>query len=112
MRPSGSPTVVSRPSVWVKEIVRLLRTDPRFRFDFVDLQKMPEAIGAQRNPFLNLQVLAHPSGAYVASLAGSWDEFYAAKRSPGTRKRERKQLRQLAEHSKRTAWVLVPVGRS
>ena len=81
-----------------QEIVRLLRTNPRFRFDFVDLQKMPEAIGAQRNPFLNLQVLAHPSGAYVANLDRDWDHFYAAKRSSSTRKKERRQLKHLAEY--------------
>jgi CelD/BcsL family acetyltransferase involved in cellulose biosynthesis len=81
-----------------QEIVRLLRTNPRFRFDFVDLQKMPEIIGAQRNPFLSLQVLAHPSGAYVANLDGDWDHFYAAKRSSSTRKKERRQLKHLAEY--------------
>ncbi len=83
-------------ALW-REIIRLLRTNPRFCFDFVDLQKMPETIGAQRNPFLNLQVLAHPSGAYVANLDRDWEEFYAAKRSSSTRKRERRQLKHLAE---------------
>jgi CelD/BcsL family acetyltransferase involved in cellulose biosynthesis len=68
------------------------------RFDLIDLQKMPEMIGAQRNPFLDLQVLDHPSGAYVANLGHDWEAFYAAKRSSATRKKERKQLRQLAEH--------------
>ena len=81
-----------------QEIVRLLRANPRFRFDFVDLQKMPETVGGQRNPLLNLQVLAHPSGAYVANLDGDWDHFYAAKRSSSTRKKERRQLKHLAEY--------------
>src|SRR6266849_1251895 len=81
-----------------QEIVRLLQSNPRFRFDFVDLQKMPERVGAQRNPFLNLQVLAHPSGAYVANLDRDWDHFYAAKRSSSTRKKERRQLKHLAEY--------------
>ena len=86
-----------------RDIVALLRADPRFRFDLIDLQKMPEAVGSQRNPFLDLaafdfQVLAHPSGAYVANLGRGWDEFYAAKRSSQTRKKERKQLKHLAEH--------------
>ena len=79
------------------DIVRLLRSDPRFAFDFVDLQKMPETIGAQRNPLLDLPVLAHPSGAYVANLDGDWEKFYAAKRSSSTRKKERRQLKHLAE---------------
>src|SRR6185295_1319791 len=76
----------------------LLRSDRRLRFDLIDLQKMPEQIGAQRNPFLDLPVLAHPSGAYVATLGSDWDEFYAAKRSSSTRKRERRQFKHLAEH--------------
>lgn len=87
--------------VW-RDVTALLRSDPRFRFDLVDLQKMPETVGAQRNPFLDLaafgfQVLPHPSGAYVATLGPDWDAFYAAKRSSQTRKKERKQLKHLAE---------------
>src|SRR6185295_1599771 len=76
----------------------LLRSDRRLRFDLIDLQKMPEQVGGQRNPFLDLPVLAHPSGAYVATLGSDWDEFYAAKRSSSTRKRERRQFKHLAEH--------------
>jgi len=81
-----------------RDIIRLLRSDPRFRFDLIDLQKMPECVGAQRNPFLDLDVRVHPSGAYAAALGADWDAFYAAKRSSSTRKRERRQLRQLADH--------------
>jgi CelD/BcsL family acetyltransferase involved in cellulose biosynthesis len=83
--------------VW-QEVIKRLRADARFRFDCVDLQKMPENVGAQRNPFLALQVLAHPSGAYVADLGNDWDTFYADKRSSSTRKKERKQLKQLGEY--------------
>jgi CelD/BcsL family acetyltransferase involved in cellulose biosynthesis len=84
-------------ALW-QDIIALLRAEPRFRFDWIDLQKMPETIGTQRNPFLNLQLLAHPSGAYVTNLTAQWDEFYAAKRSSSTRKKERRQLKQLAEY--------------
>ncbi len=83
-----------------RDVVRLLRADPRFRFDLIDLEKMPESVGEQRNPFIDLGVRAHPSGAYVAELARDWEEFYAAKRSASTRKRERRQLRQLADHGR------------
>jgi CelD/BcsL family acetyltransferase involved in cellulose biosynthesis len=85
------------PRLWM-EIVDLLRTDPHFHFDVIDLQKMPETAGTQKNPFLGLPVVPHPSGAYVATLGGDWNQYYAAKRSSATRKRERKQLKQLAEH--------------
>src|SRR4051812_10250834 len=84
-------------SLW-QEIIAALRAETRFRFDWIDLQKMPETIGAQRNPFLDLQVLAHPSGAYVTNLGADWNKFYAAKRSSSTRKKERRQLKQLADY--------------
>jgi CelD/BcsL family acetyltransferase involved in cellulose biosynthesis len=85
--------------VW-REATDLLRSDERSCFDLIDLRKMPEWIGQQRNPLLDLKVHLHPSGAYVAGLRRSWEELYAAKRSGATRKRERRQLRQLAQHGK------------
>ncbi|MFL6799472.1 MAG: GNAT family N-acetyltransferase [Xanthobacteraceae bacterium] len=81
-----------------RDVVDLLQAVPRFGFDLVDLQKMPESVGGQRNPFMDFAVEAHPSGAYVAHLDADWETFYAAKRSASTRKRERRQLKQLAEH--------------
>jgi CelD/BcsL family acetyltransferase involved in cellulose biosynthesis len=83
-----------------RDVLALLRTQPRLRFDFIDLEKMPERVGEQRNPFLDLAVQAHPSGAYLTDLGREWNAFYAQKRSSATRKRERRQLRQLAEHGK------------
>src|SRR3954454_12224304 len=83
-------------ALW-QEVIAALRADPRFRFDCVDLPKMPETVGTQTNPFIHLPVLAHPSGAYVAHLGSDWNAFYAAKRSASTRKKERKQLKQLGE---------------
>jgi CelD/BcsL family acetyltransferase involved in cellulose biosynthesis len=83
--------------IW-RDATRQLQREPRLRFDLIDLQKMPEMVGAQRNPFLDLSVNAHPSGAYVALLGADWETFYAAKRSAATRKRERRQLKHLAEH--------------
>jgi CelD/BcsL family acetyltransferase involved in cellulose biosynthesis len=84
-------------AIWQRAMAQL-RSDPRFRFDLIDLQKMPETVGAQRNPLLELNVMPHPSGAYVATLDRDWEGFYAAKRSSSTRKRERRQLKQLTEH--------------
>jgi CelD/BcsL family acetyltransferase involved in cellulose biosynthesis len=84
-------------ALW-REIAALVREAPRLRFDLVDLQKMPERVGGQRNPFLDLPVIAHPSGAYIATLGEDWEAYYAAKRSSATRKRERRQLKHLAEH--------------
>ena len=81
-----------------EQIIRLLRGSARLRFDLIDLQKMPEVVGTQRNPFLSLPTQTHPSGAYIATLADDWEKFYAAKRSSSTRKRERRQLKHLAEY--------------
>lgn len=82
--------------VW-HDILALLFTSPRFRFDVIDLQQMPETVGGQINPFVDLAVTLHPSGAHIATLAGDWETFYASKRSAATRKSERKKLKQMAE---------------
>jgi CelD/BcsL family acetyltransferase involved in cellulose biosynthesis len=83
--------------LWGEALTRL-GADARFRFDWIDLQKMPDTVGAQHNPLVDLDVALHPSGAYVATLNGDWESWYAGKRSASTRKRERRQLKQLAEH--------------
>lgn len=82
--------------VW-HDILALLRTSPRFRFDTIDLEQMPETIGAQVNPFVDLPVTLHPSGAHIATLIGDWETFYATKRSAATRKTDRKKVKQIAE---------------
>jgi CelD/BcsL family acetyltransferase involved in cellulose biosynthesis len=46
------------------DVIRIIRVDPQLRFDLIDLQKMPATVGAQRNPFLDLPALTHPSGAW------------------------------------------------
>ena len=84
-------------ALW-REAQRLLQSDPRLRFDFVDLQKMAETLGDERNPFLLLTTQRNASSAHVATLGRSWEEYYKAKRSSETRKKERKQLKHLAEH--------------
>ncbi|HVZ15072.1 MAG TPA: GNAT family N-acetyltransferase [Bauldia sp.] len=85
------------PQLW-RQILALVRANPQLRFDYIDLSKMTEAVGSQRNPFFSLRVEANPSGAHVATLGGDWEAFYAERRSGATRKKERKQLKQLGEH--------------
>ena len=91
-RIGGAPFAV----LW-EEIARRLQDGPALRYDFVSLTKMPERVGAQANPMLALGVTAHPSGAYLTHLEGSWDEFYAAKRSSSTRRRDRTKRKRLAD---------------
>jgi CelD/BcsL family acetyltransferase involved in cellulose biosynthesis len=83
-------------ALW-REAQRHLQSSPRLRFDFVDLQKMAETLGDERNPFLSLTTQRNASSAHVATLGRSWEEYYKAKRSSETRKKERKQLRRLGE---------------
>ena len=82
--------------VW-RGTLELVRNNPRLRFDMIRLDKMPETVRGQPNPMLALPTMLHPSGAYATPLAQSWDAFYAAKRSPSTRRRDRTKRNRLAE---------------
>jgi len=89
--------IVSRDdfrSLW-GAMVRSLRRDPRFRFDFIVLDKMPETVGRQPNPFLALPVALNPSGAYLTHLTDDWNSFYVGKRSSATRRRDRTKRKRL-----------------
>jgi len=81
-------------SVWHSILARLKSC---IRFDIIELDKMPDMVGAQPNPMLVLPVALNPSGAYATPLAAGWDEFYAAKRSSSTRRRDRTKRKRLAE---------------
>jgi CelD/BcsL family acetyltransferase involved in cellulose biosynthesis len=74
-----------------------LQSDPKTRFDLVELTKMPERIGTQANPMLALSAMPNPSNAYVTNLFGTWDAFYLEKRSSATRRRDRSKLKRLNE---------------
>jgi CelD/BcsL family acetyltransferase involved in cellulose biosynthesis len=82
--------------VW-RGILQSLRQHPQLRFDVIAFDKMPAFVGAQRNPFMEFGVMAHPNGAYVTDLAPDWDTFYNAKRSSPVRKRDRYRRRKLGE---------------
>jgi CelD/BcsL family acetyltransferase involved in cellulose biosynthesis len=83
-------------ALW-RRALDLLQQNSRLRFDLIRLEKMPEAIRGQPNPMLFLPATPHPSGCYATALAQSWDAFYAAKRSPSTRRRDRTKRNRLAE---------------
>jgi CelD/BcsL family acetyltransferase involved in cellulose biosynthesis len=80
-----------------RNIAAQLQRDPRWRHDLVRLEKMPEMVGGQLNPMLSVGVTPHPSGAYATPLTGTWDAFYAAKRSASTRRRDRTKRNRLAD---------------
>jgi CelD/BcsL family acetyltransferase involved in cellulose biosynthesis len=80
------------------EIAASLQQQPHLRHDAVELTKMPETVGRQHNPFLELKVEHNPSSAYLTRLGPDWDEFYREKRSSATRRRDRTKRNRLAEH--------------
>jgi CelD/BcsL family acetyltransferase involved in cellulose biosynthesis len=59
---------------------------------------MPSTIGTQENPLVScLSSTLNPSGSWATSLTGSWDAFYAAKRSSATRSRDRSKRKRLED---------------
>ena len=83
-------------ALW-REILERLQSHPRMGFDLIDFVRMPQTVGEQQNPFMQLPVALHPSGAYLAQLTDNWDKFYAAKRSSDTRRRDRTKRKKLGE---------------
>ena len=79
-----------------RDIVARFRHDPNLRCDVISLEKMPDAVGAQRNPFLQLGTRLHPNGAYAVQLGDNWEAFYNQKRSSDTRRRDRNKRKKLA----------------
>jgi CelD/BcsL family acetyltransferase involved in cellulose biosynthesis len=79
------------------QICRVIQSRPQYRHDLIELTKMPTVVGGQNNPFMALDVRLHPSGAHLTHLQGSWDEFYQAKRSSATRRRDRSKRKRLGE---------------
>jgi CelD/BcsL family acetyltransferase involved in cellulose biosynthesis len=82
--------------VWT-DITKAFQQHPTTQHDLVKLEKMPELIGPQLNPMLQLPVVAHPSGSHSTRLTAPWDTYYFEKRSSATRRRDRTKLKRLTE---------------
>jgi CelD/BcsL family acetyltransferase involved in cellulose biosynthesis len=97
LAPDFSRRVAGRfEELWC-EIVARLQSHPDYRYDLIQLEKMPEQVGAQANPMLGFTVVLNPSNAYATRLAGDWETFYAAKRSSATRRGDRRKRKRLGE---------------
>ena len=83
-------------ALW-QDIARCLQAHPSLRYDVVDLEKMPEMVGAQQNPMRHLGGTMTPSGAYSTHLTDDWETFYTTKRSSATRRRDRTKRKKLSE---------------
>ncbi len=102
------------------ELRARLQREKRLRHDWIELEKMPQTVGGQINPFFHLALAANPSGAHFAQLGADWKSFYYDKRSSATRRRDRAKRKHLsqfgeisfvtsadAEESRRTLEVLM-----
>jgi CelD/BcsL family acetyltransferase involved in cellulose biosynthesis len=66
--------------------------------DVVELSRMPEKIGGQANPFMQLgRISQHASSAHMTRLKPTWDAYYDDKRSSGSKKRDRQKRRKMEE---------------
>jgi len=89
-----------------RDTVALMSANPLFQFDMIDMDKMPEIVGRQLNPFLHLSALRRNYSGHVARLGDNWERYYASKRSAQTRSRQRNKLKQLSKYGN-TAFVEV-----
>ena len=81
-----------------RDLRQQMQRDPRLRHDWIELEKMPQMVGAQANPFMSLDVTANASGAHLTQLGDDWEKFYFAKRSSATRRRDRAKRRHMSEY--------------
>lgn len=80
-----------------KELCDRLQSDAKLRFDRVELEKMPQKVGDQANPFTHLDLALNPSGAHLTRLGDDWEKYYFDKRSSETRRHDRMKQRRMSE---------------
>jgi CelD/BcsL family acetyltransferase involved in cellulose biosynthesis len=93
---SGERAAADFPALWA-DIRERLQSNPQHHHDLIDLTKMPETLGGQPHPFLQLDVRLNPSGAHLVRLHGTWEQFYTNARSSATRRRDRTKRKRLGE---------------
>jgi len=66
--------------------------------DIIEFNRQTETIGAQANPFLRGgAVTRNASSAHMTRLSATWDAYYSAKRSSGSKKRDKQKRRKMEE---------------
>jgi CelD/BcsL family acetyltransferase involved in cellulose biosynthesis len=83
-----------------RELGERLQRDPKLRYDWVELEKMPQSVGDQTNPFIHLDVTLNASGAHLTRLGEDWQKFYFEKRSSATRRHDRSKRCRMAAFGK------------
>ncbi|MEX0839257.1 MAG: GNAT family N-acetyltransferase [Parvibaculum sp.] len=80
------------PALWA-QARKLLPTH-----HIVSLDRMPERVGAQANPFMALDGNRfHPCFAHKTVLKSDWESYYGEKRSSASRKRDKQKRRKTEE---------------
>ncbi len=82
-------------AVW-QQLRALMQRDPLYRHDWIELEKMPQTVGAELNPFTYLAPTPNASSAHSTQLADDWQKFYRAKRSSATRRRDRTKRKHMS----------------
>ena len=83
-------------ALW-RDVQRRLQSDRQLRYDWIEFEKMPQTVGAQPNPFVNLDVIANANSAHVTQLGDDWEAFYSERRSSATRRRDRAKRKRMSE---------------
>ncbi len=83
-------------TVW-QELCKHIQNNPKTRYDWIELEKMPQTMGAQITPFTLFSVTPNPSGAHLTRLGDDWEQFYFDKRSSATRRHDRAKRRLMSQ---------------
>ncbi len=83
-------------TAWEGLCARMQR-ESKLRYDWIELEKMPQIIAGQVNPFFHLPHALNPSGAHFAQLDADWKQFYYTKRSSATRRRDRAKRKHMSQ---------------
>jgi CelD/BcsL family acetyltransferase involved in cellulose biosynthesis len=86
-------------TLW-RSLQQHLQSEPALRHDWIELEKMPQTVGGQINPFTSLAVTPNPNSAHLTQLTGDWKTFYFEKRSSATRRHDRAKHKHMAEFGK------------
>ncbi len=83
-------------AMW-REVLTCLQSDRRLRYDWIEFEKMPQTVGVQSNPFVNLGAMPNANSAHITQLGDDWETFYRARRSSATRRRDRTKRKHMSE---------------
>jgi D-aspartate ligase len=83
-------------ALW-REVLAQLQSIAELRYDWIEFEKMPQTVGVQANPFINLGVMPNANSAHMTQLNDNWEAFYRARRSSATRRRDRAKRKRMEE---------------